>query len=128
MMPDPSLETVDKQQMNILGLMIGGIIETNLRRPEMASLARELKGNVGVTAGKMSVTLSFEDGVVTLTRGLRKRLRASARGTLDGLLQISLGKGAIRSFLAGDLSFSGNPFFMLRILPLIRVEQKVKKP
>jgi hypothetical protein len=112
---------VDRDQMSILGLMIGEIIASNIARPRGAALARRLKGNVGVTAGKMSVTLTFDKGPVKLIRGLVGKPRSRVRGTLAGLLRVSLGGLPIRSFLGGDLSISGNPLFLLRILPLIRV-------
>ncbi len=110
----------DPERMSLLGHMLGGILETNLARREAASLARRLRGSLGVTAGNMSVTLAFGERGVTITRGLSAGLKACIRGSLDGLLQVSLGKGPMRAFLAGDVSFSGNPFFALKILPLFR--------
>jgi hypothetical protein len=69
----------------------------------------------------MSVTLGFDRQSVTLTRGLAEQTRARVRGSLDGLLQVSLGRGPVRSFLAGEVSFRGNPLFVLKVLPLMRV-------
>jgi hypothetical protein len=116
----PSLTIADPERMSLLGHMLGGILETNLARREAADIARRLRGSLGVTAGRMSVTLVFEERGVTIARGLASRLRARIRGSLDGLLQVSLGKGPVRAFLAGDVSFSGNPFFALKVLPLFR--------
>ena len=54
--------------------------------------------------------------------------RARVRGSLDGLLQVSLGRGPVRSCLAGEVSFKGNPFFVLRALPLMRVQTDGERP
>jgi hypothetical protein len=117
------LDIVDRERMSLLGLMLGGVLADNLARPEGAALARKLSGALGVTAGKMSVTLRFDRGPVTVVRGLEDRLRARVRGSLDGLLQVSLGRGPVRSFLAGEVSFRGSPFFVLKVLPLMRTRR-----
>jgi hypothetical protein len=125
-MPDPvKLEIVDQERMSLLGLMLGGVLADNLALLEGAALARKLKGALGVTAGKMSVTLRFDRGPVSVVRGLEDQLRAQVRGSLDGLLQVSLGRGPVRSFLAGEVSFRGNPLFVLKVLPLMRVRRAV---
>jgi hypothetical protein len=118
---DPALTIIDREQMSLLGLMLGGVLARNLSRPAGRAAAAKLSGALGVTAGRMSVTLRFDRGPVTLSRGLDDGLRARVRGSLDGLLQVSLGRGPVRSFLAGEVSFKGNPFFVLKVLPLMRV-------
>lgn len=120
----PMLTIVDRERMSLLGLMLGGVIERNLALPEGRAAARKLSGSLGVTAGKMSVTLHFDRESVSLTRGLGEHLRARVRGSLDGLLQVSLGRGPVRSFLAGEVSFKGNPLFVLKVLPLMRVRSR----
>ena len=116
----PEFTIVDRERMSILGLMLGGIVEANLEDPRRAALARRLGGSLGVTAGKMSVTLSFRGDSIAMTRGLADRCRARVRGSLDGLLGVSLGKGPTRAFLSGEIGFSGNPLFALKTLPLPR--------
>jgi len=110
------------QEMNLLGLMLGGILERNLATPKGAALADKLSGRLGVTAGKMKVTMSFGEEGITLHRGHLDGLKASVKGSLDGLLQVSLGRGPVKSFLAGEVSFGGNPFFVLKVLPLMRTD------
>ena len=122
----PQLVFDDPQRMSLLGLMLGGLVADNLERAEGAARARKLRGKLGVTAGKMSVTMIFEGGGVTVKRGLEPDLRARVRGSLDGLLQVSLGRGPIRAFLAGEVSFRGNPIFVIRVLPLMRVPDRGK--
>lgn len=117
------LKIVDREQMSLLGLMLGGVLANNLSRAEGEALASNLEGSLGITAGKMSVTIRFDRGPVTIVSGLRDGLRARVRGSMDGLLQVSLGRGPVRSFLTGEVSFKGNPFFALKVLPLIRVNR-----
>ncbi|MCP4599892.1 MAG: SCP2 sterol-binding domain-containing protein [Proteobacteria bacterium] len=118
----PEVRIVDRDQMNLLGLMLGGILKTNLSYPKKAALTRKMVGRLGVTAGRMSLTLDFNRDSISIIRGLDGPLRASIRGSLDILLRVSLGCGPIRPFLSGELSFSGNPLFALRALPLFRIE------
>ncbi len=106
--------------MNLLGLMLGGVVASNLASTKGAALASRLSGALGITAGNMAITVKFADGEVTLSRGLESHLKSHVRGSLNTLLQISLGRSPISAFLAGDVSFSGNPFFLLKLVPLLR--------
>jgi hypothetical protein len=117
----------DIERMSLLGLMLAGVIRNNLATAQGAAVARRLKGSLGVTAGRMKITLRFAPDGVHLTRGHEMDLTARVRGSLDGLLQVSLGRGPIKAFLAGEVSFSGNPFFVLKVLPLMRVARGDKK-
>jgi hypothetical protein len=117
---DVLLEIEKRDEMNLLGLMLGDVLESNLGRPEGAALARRLSGAVGVRAGGMGVTIRFDRERVVVSRGSDSRAKARVKGSLDALLQVSLGRGAIRSFLAGEIGFGGNPFFLLKVLPLVR--------
>ena len=106
--------------MNLLGLMLGGVVASNLNSAKGASLASRLSGTLGITAGKMSITVRFADGEVLVSRGLQADLKSHVRGSLSSLLQISLGRSPISAFLAGDVSFTGNPLFLLKLVPLLR--------
>ena len=123
MLQNPKLNYVDRDSLNLLGLMLGGILEENIASPRGSDLVRKLRGTVGVTEGKMQITLRFHEDGITVVRGIEPGTRARVKGSLDGLLQVSLGRGAVRSFLAGEVSFSGNPIFVLKMLPLLRVDR-----
>ena len=122
------LEIVEPERMNLLGLMMGDVVEANLKTPHGESLAAGLSGKLGVTAGRMKITLHFKRGDISMTRGHAPSLTAAVRGSLDGLLQVSLGRGPLKAFFAGDVTFSGNPFFVLKVLPLVRVQGKGRRP
>lgn len=110
----------DRDRMNLLGLMLGGVVASNLASTKGAALAARLKGALGVTAGKMSITVKFAGGEVTLSRGLESGLKSHVRGSLSTLLQVSLGRSPIGAFLSGNVSFTGNPLFLLKLIPLLR--------
>lgn len=111
---------VEHDRMNLLGLMLGDVLLKNLSRPSGSSLASKLSGAIGVTAGKMSITIQFTGTDVILKRGLDSTCTSKVRGSLSSLLQVSLGMSPIALFLTGKISFSGSPFFLFRILPLMR--------
>ena len=116
-----AFEIERRDEMSLLGLMLGEVIAANLGQPRGAALAQKLRGAVAVRAGGMAVTIRFDRGRVTVARGLDPRVTARVKGSLDALLQVALGRGAIKSFLAGEIGFGGNPFFLLKALPLLRV-------
>ncbi len=124
---DAPLTIENRDEMSLLGLMLGEVLEANLARPEGAALARKLSGAVAVRAGGMSVTIRFDRGAVVVARGADPGARSKVKGSLDALLQVSLGRGAIRSFLAGEIGVGGSPLFLLKVLPLMRTPHRVRR-
>ena len=124
-----SLVTVHRpERMNLLGLLMRGLLATNLERPELRLRAEKLRGHVAVRAGDMQVTLSFgADGVhihspdtdadATVGSG---GPRARVRGDMKALLGVVTGAGMVGPVLTGRIRIGGNPFLLLRVLPLIR--------
>ncbi len=119
----PEVKIVGRDRMSLLGLMLGKIIENNLAFPRKAARAQGIKGRLGVTGGRMSLTIAFDGDTITIERGLTPPLGATIRGSLDGLLYVSIGGGILRSFFSGDIFVSGNPILALKALPLFRVER-----
>jgi putative sterol carrier protein len=124
MKSSPSLIIVDQDQMSLLGLMMSRIVGDNLARPEGAARASKMSGRLGVTAGRMSLTIDFNQGIVSVTRGLGGPVKARVKGSLGSLMRIALGQGPIRSFLAGEVSIKGNPLFALKAMPFFKVKQR----
>ncbi len=112
----------DKAKMHLAGLMIGNVISANLEDSRKSALAKKLKGDVCVLVGKMKMTVRFDRHNVTLLTRLQPKYKAMVKGSLDAMLQVSLGKGALTAFFEGDITFRGNPFFLMKMLPLIRVD------
>jgi hypothetical protein len=110
----------DAPRMNLLGLLLGSIIERQAQQePARKRLAR-LRGALVVKAGEMSITLSFSDGRVTVSRGAAKAPRAVVEGSMQALMNVALGGGLVGPWLAGRLRTRGNPLLLLKVLPLMR--------
>ena len=116
----PTIEIENIDHINLLGLMIGRMIERNLAIPSTARKIASLKGSIGITAGKMTVTVEFQSGKIRVRNGLISPLRSSIQGSLSELLKVSLGKNPAVSLLGGGVKIKGNPLFALKIMPLIR--------
>ena len=114
----------DPRRMNLLGLLMHGLIESNLRDPAVAAAVGRIRGDVFVQAGDMGVTLRFGGGVVSIQRGDSGRSIARVRGGMQDLLGMVTGAGLVGPVLAGRVRIGGNPFVLLRILPLIRAPKE----
>lgn len=123
-----SLEVDDRAEMSILGLILEKIIARNLSRPHVAKRVRRLRGNLGVRAGQMSLTLVFADGALVIRRGLVDPLKACVRGSLYSLLEVSLSQKPLGAFLSGRISLRGNPLFALQTLPLFFTNSVDREP
>ena len=108
-------------EMNLLGLMLGRIIERSILVEENENRAGRMRGLLGVTAGQMSVTLSFSEKELTVSMGLCPALKAAVKGSLTSFLDIAIHHRPVKHFLAGSISLKGNPFFALKALPLFYV-------
>lgn len=111
------------EQANLLGLLIQGLLGDNLARAGCRRRVRSLQGRtVFVGAGQMGVTLRFDEGGVTIATGSSGRPEASVRGSMTALLGMVTGQsGLVWPVLSGKVKIRGNPFLLLRMLPLIRV-------
>jgi len=109
---------------SLMALLMGDMIERSLQDPAVREGVRSLRGDVEVRAGRMVVTLRFARSGVSIVTGPSERPRARVEGTLVALLGVALGAGVIGPFLAGAIKVGGNPFVLLRVLPLIRARRK----
>jgi len=112
------------ETMNLLGLLMKGLLAANLADERKYSRAKKLEGDVAVKAGEMVITLRFHDGLLTILRGPMEKPRARVRGTMAALLAVVINKGLVGRVLSGQMMIGGNPFFLLKILPLIREPAK----
>jgi hypothetical protein len=121
MMPLVMIE--DPPRMNLLGLLLGNVIERNLSEPAHQRRLGALEADVMIQAGEMVVTLSFSRGQLTIARGASEKAKAGIRGSLDALMHMALGRGLIGPLLSGRIKISGNPFTLLKIKPLMMVKE-----
>lgn len=116
--------TIDQpEQMNLLGLMLGSLIERNLATPAGERALRGLSGSVLVGAGPMRVTLELDADGVRITRAAARRPDAELRASLATFARIAV-DGSLLGMLApvatGRLTVRGNPLLLLRLRPLLR--------
>jgi len=104
------------ERQNLLGLFMKAALES--RADRIADVRPS--GDIALTAGPMSVTLSFEPERVTVRKGVADRPRAHLKGSLAALIQIARGR-PLRQLLTRRARISGNP---LALLPLSRVFRK----
>ena len=120
MSDEPRVVIDDPPTMNLLGLLLGSIIERQAEQEATQRRLDKLRGALVVEAGSMTITMTFADGRVTISRGAADKPRARVRGTMQSLMNISLGGGMVGPWLAGHIKTSGNLFMLLKVLPLMR--------
>jgi hypothetical protein len=110
----------DAPRMNLLGLLMRGLLVTNLAEPRLAARAARLKGTVEVAAGRMVANLAFEGPRIVIRTGPAERARARVAGDMVALLDVVTRRALVGPVLSGKVRLGGNLFFLLRLLPLIR--------
>jgi len=111
----------DPPRMNLLGLILGSVLERNLQQPALQRRATSLRAEVLVQAGEMVVTLAFEGAKVVVRRGRTARPKASVRGSLGALTDFALGGGLVGPVLRGRLKPRGSLLLLLRLRKLLQV-------
>ncbi len=114
-----SVRLREPETMNLLGLLMHGLLEHALSDPARARRAEALTGEVWVRAGPMWATLCFDEQGIEIVRGKTERRRASVGGEMDALLGVVAGHGVVGPVLAGRIGIGGNPFFLLKLLPVL---------
>ena len=120
MSPEARVIIDDPPSMSLLGLLLGSIIERQADQPETIKRLQKLHGALVVEAGTMTITMQFADGRVTILRGAAEGARARVRGSMEALLNISLGNGMVGPWLSGRIKTKGSLLMLLRVLPLMR--------
>ena len=110
------------ERMSILGLLMQGTLENSLRDSGNIGRARRLSGVVAVRAGKMAVALCFQGDRLVISSEIPERPAAGVSGGMSDLLGVVVGEGMVWPVLSGRVRISGNPFMLLKMLPLIRLK------
>jgi len=111
----------NEAEMNLIGLILKGIIESNLENEVLARKVGRLSGDVAVTAGGMKVTLRFNKGELHIARGAPPKVRARISGGMGPFVEFALGRRRVRNIFRGRIKPRGNLFFLLKLLPLFKV-------
>ncbi len=122
------------EQMNLLGLLIQGFLQQRLESPKLARKARRLRGAFGLQAGSMAITITFAPEGIVISKGIAPRTRARIAGSMGEMVALVSGGGGIVAaaiaVLEGRVSIRGNPFALLRLLPIMigKLPQKALPP
>jgi hypothetical protein len=108
----------EPEKMNLLGLFMKAALEDRADRLGAAGAS----GDIALTGGDMSVTLSFMPDRVIVRKGIVGSPRASLRGSLESLLEVARGN-MTTPVLTGRVRLGGNP---LAVLPLRSVFQRIE--
>jgi len=68
----------------------------------------------------MAITMQFGEGKLTIKRGAAESPKSRVRGSMEALLNISLGGGMVGPWLSGRIKTRGSLLMLLRVLPLMR--------
>lgn len=117
----PRVAVDDPEHASLLALLMAGIVEGNTAKPALAKRLASLRGEVLVESGRMAVTLAFDEAGLQIRTGVTDHPRARVRGSMDALLGMVTSGRVVAPVLAGNVRIGGNPFFLLKLLPLIRV-------
>ncbi len=112
--------------MNLLGLLMQGLLEGNLKSVARQRILRRLRGDVQVRAGKMTATLRFADGRITILAGRSPKPKAWVKGTMTGMLGLITATDPIRPLVTRTVTFGGNPLWLAAVVPLVISDQAVK--
>ncbi|MBI4952448.1 MAG: SCP2 sterol-binding domain-containing protein [Myxococcales bacterium] len=117
----------EPERMNLLGLLMRGLLAANLEEPALRARALGLRASIHVRAGDMHVTLRFAEDGVHISAGAEAS-NARVSGDMKALLGVVTGAGMIGPVLRGRVRIGGNPFLLLRVLPLIRARAHASLP
>lgn len=116
----PCVVIDDPPTMNLLGLLLGSIIERRVALDKAKHRLQKLRGTVVVEAGQMAISMAFGEGRVTIRRGVVDKPRARVRGSMEALMGIALGGGMVGPWLAGRIKTRGSLPMLLKVLPLMK--------
>lgn len=99
------------------------ILEKNLQNPHNIKRIKNLNFSLVITAGEMSIALSFKEGCVKLKRGKVKNPAASIEGSLESFLKFARGENPIWLIISRRIriKISGNPFLLIKVIKVIEL-------
>lgn len=109
----------DPEHANVLCLLMQGLLKAQLADEGIAARVRKMSGAVSMRAGLMWATLVFDGQGIEVVSGKVDDRKASVEGEMDTLVGVVTGAGMVGPFLAGKIKIGGNPFFLLKMLPII---------
>jgi hypothetical protein len=121
--PGERVVVEDPEHTNLLGLLMKDLVASNLADDATYEKMKAIQGDIQVRAGDMVVTMRFGGDQLRILDGEQKDPKASVGGSMPALLSVVTGGGMIGPLLSGAIKIGGNPFVLLKVLPLIRSPQ-----
>ena len=113
------------EELNGLGLMLKGIMDTNLKDPAKYKRVEKVKASVVIkesTSG-VAVTLCLDQGKLELQNDAIAKPTACMEAGFENLAHISSGQlNPIVAILTGRLKSGGNPLLLLKISKIMVVK------
>ena len=113
----------DPEHTNLLGLLMKDLAASNIAKESTYERVRDMEGDIQVRAGDMVVTMRFGGGQLRIIDGEQKNPRARVQGSMPALLSVVTGGGMVGPLLSGAIKIGGNPFTLLKVLPLIQAQE-----
>jgi hypothetical protein len=121
---EPLVEYADGDDASAFAMMLGGLIEANVGRPEKREDFDRLTARVGIQVRDIdeSVTLDFKGGKLKVTNGLQRNRKITIRTDADTVMMLSnlaigpfgmpvyfdtVGRGIVAKLLTGGLKIDG---------------------
>ena len=135
---EPLVEYADGDDASAFAMMLGGLIEANVGRPEKRQDFNSLTARVGIEVRDIdeSVTLDFKGGKLKVSNGLQRNRKITIRTDADTVMMLSnlaigpfgmpvyfdtVGRGIVGKLLTGGLKIDG----MLANIPTLNQVTRV---
>jgi hypothetical protein len=135
---EPLVEYADGDEASAFAMMLGGLIEANVGRPEKREDFESLTARVGIQVRDIdeSVTLDFKGGTLKVSNGLQRNRKITIRTDADTVMMLSnlaigpfgmpvyfdtVGRGIVAKLLTGGLKIDG----MLANIPTLNQVTRV---
>ena len=135
---EPLVEYADGDDASAFAMMLGGLIEANVGRPEKRQDFNSLTARVGIEVRDIdeSVTLDFKGGKLKVSNGLQRNRKITIRTDADTVMMLSnlaigpfgmpvyfdtVGRGIVAKLLTGGLKIDG----MLTNIPTLNQVTRV---
>jgi hypothetical protein len=135
---EPLVEYADGDDASAFAMMLGGLIEANVGRPEKRQDFNSLTARVGIEVRDIdeSVTLDFKGGKLKVSNGLQRNRKITIRTDADTVMMLSnlaigpfgmpvyfdtVGRGIVAKLLTGGLKIDG----MLANIPTLNQVTRV---
>jgi SCP-2 sterol transfer family len=135
---EPLVEYADGDDASAFAMMLGGLIEANVGRPEKRQDFNSLTARVGIEVRDIdeSVTLDFKGGKLRVSNGLQRNRKITIRTDADTVMMLSnlgigpfgmpvyfdtVGRGIVAKLLTGGLKIDG----MLANIPTLNQVTRV---